>query len=197
MKSPLILYHGTNERCLEKILAEGIKPRGPKSGNWKGLAQSCSDLVYLTTTYAAYYAYSSCKRKADGKSAIVRVELNHEKANLYPDEEFLWHALGMQKRSEKLRSEDTNEARDEIKRMWKNINPKYLGYADWWKKSLEYLGTVATDFVPVENITGYVLEDDDLDFVMNCDPSIGPLNFAVCGESYREHLNSLKWRDVK
>ena len=52
---PVRLYHGTSRTCAERILVEGIKPRGEGKPNHEDMP-SAPDRVYLTTSYALTYA---------------------------------------------------------------------------------------------------------------------------------------------
>lgn len=191
----LTLYHGTTEKRLKKILAQGIKPRGKKwGGNWADNPfQSRFDLVYLTTCYAAYYASMACKNKSDGKGAILKIQIDERKIKLYPDEEFLWHALDLQKvYVEKLHAKESKEQVNKwCKEIFTGINPR--DYQKHWAQSLQFLGTVCASQIPTSAIVGYTLERDNLDFLMHCDPSISPMNFKFCSGMYVEHLESLKW----
>ena len=180
----ITIYHGTTKRALKKILKEGITPRGNRDGNWKDNMQSRPDLVYLTYCYGAYYA-SMARKKDKDEAVILKIKIDEKKMSLYPDDEFLIHAFNLMKDKPK---------RKEFLKIIKNINPK--DYKDLWRKSLDFLGTVSTDFIPLKNIVAYTEERDNLDFIMNCDPSISPLNYKICGGMYREHLDKLKWKDV-
>ena len=179
----ITVYHGTTERVLERILQEGIKPRRKKDGNWKGNLQSRSDLVYLTYCYGAYYASMACKK--NDKAVILKIELDENKIPLYPDEEFLVHAFDLMK---------GKPNRKTFLKIIKDINPKE--YKELWKKSLDFLGTVSTDFIAPEYIIAYTKQRNSLDFILHCDPSISPLNYKFCGQMYREHLEKLKWKKV-
>ena len=177
----MILYHGTNLRHFKKIKKEGLKPRGKNKGNWTyGQGQGNEELIYLTTCYAAYYAYASCTKDID-RAVILKIELPDD-YEFYPDEEFLSHAIV-----------DSNKDR-KYKKM-EDINA--LEYQKHWKESLRYMGTVAVKKIPLKYITAYCEESESLQFTRMCDPVISPLNYRICSESYKWALGRLSFKPLK
>ena len=63
-----------------------------------------------------------------------------------------------------------------------------------WQDSLNYVGTVSCDSIPVENIISYAVLDKKS--LYGCDPSISPLNFKICGNAYIYELNKLKYKKL-
>jgi len=66
----MLLYHGTSEAALKDILKEGIMPRtlkGQRSGNWRHTVTSNPKAVYLTDTYAAYFALVASEKAVDAR----------------------------------------------------------------------------------------------------------------------------------
>lgn len=191
----MLLYHGTNKRNLEKILREGIKPRGKEKGNWDE-APSRHDLVYLSNCYAPYYASAACKKKGD-VGVILKLEIDPKKVKLYPDEEFIFNCSELKSLAAKHGNapevmSSINPREFEIIRHLKT-KKKTVG----WEASLQYLGTVSADFVPVECIVGVYEEQTKIEFIMNCDPSISPMNYLYCGESYKQYLAGLPFKALK
>lgn len=186
------LYHGTTKRAFEQIKVEGIQPRGLSKSNWeKGIGKSRPDLVYLTSCYACYYASSACKRK-DDIPVILKVEIDPTKIKLYPDEEFLFQSV-----------RQSIDEPDKAVELYESIDPKdtsnYIsnktGKEVRWQDSLNYMGTVTASFIPVECIIGYA-EGTSIEFIMNCDPSVSPLNYRFCSEGYINYLESLEYAKV-
>lgn len=186
----LTLYHGTAKRHLKKILHQGLKPRGKGTSNWQGFGESRPDLVYLTDCYAAFYASMACKKKGD-QAVVLKLSIDPAKIRLYADEEFLFNLL---KGSVKM------STREDAIRIYNNLNPKNIPLSAkglTWVESLRFMGTVSCDAVPPNAIVGYALESDALDFISHCDPSISPMNYRILGEKYRQHLESLKYKEPK
>lgn len=162
------LYHGTNSENLKGILKEGIKPRNKKTkGNWEKIP-SREGFVYLSDTYAGYYAVCSIKNKVL-KPILIEVEVEAEK--LYPDEDFIGQIL--------------------IRKSGKNIfditnSVDIENYKDLWKESLEKLGNASfKGTIPVKNIRR-VKEIPSSLYLYFLDPSISLLNHYYCGQKYKE-----------
>lgn len=189
----MILYHGTTIKNLKRILREGIKPRKSKKSNWEGYGTSRSDLVYLSDCYAPFYAWSACKKTKD-KGVIIKLEIDPKKITLYPDEEFLFNVLGFK---EKAKQEGNKE------KIYQSINPTKYQFLEvngeakeGWRASLNYMGVVTAKFIPKECIVSYYVEKKKLEFILNCDPSISPLNYQICGQRYRDYLEKLEYTKV-
>ena len=178
----LVLYHGTSEKYLKKIIEEGLKPRGKRKSNWEeGIGKSRPDLVYLTNCYAAFYA-SHVSTKKD-KPVVLKIEIDTRDFIMYPDEEFVFRTLFGSGKG--LSHAEAVEAYNEI-------DPTEYSF---WREGLQFMGTVSTNFIPVENIVGYAI-GDGMEFLMNCDPSISPLNYRFMGGSYKAYLESLEYQPL-
>jgi hypothetical protein len=176
----MILYHGTTTKHLKSIIKNGLVPRGKGKGNYEGKVASRPDLVYLTTTYAAYYALCARTEDESEKPVVIKIELDVEGTYghpplLFPDEDFLYHAL-----SRKVPLEE--------------INP--WDYQEHWKKSIDYMGVVAIERVLPKQIMGYTILDVT-DIVRHCDPSVSPINYKFCGSMYRDYLESKDYSPLK
>ena len=122
------LYHGTSDRHLDSILANGLIPRGRRRTNWdKRTGASLNDLVYLTSDKAASYAANSLGTD-DDRCLIVEINPNCLDQNLFfPDEDYLalYHAPpGIKHRLQ--------WGRRRVYRM-----------QEQWKDSLEQMGNIA------------------------------------------------------
>ncbi|MFZ2226498.1 MAG: hypothetical protein WA064_03510 [Candidatus Moraniibacteriota bacterium] len=182
----LTLYHGTNSRNLEKILKEGIKPRGKHKSNWEsGIGISRNDLVYLTYCYACYFASASCKKKGD-VPVIIKLKIDTKNTELFPDEEFIFRAL-----------HKAGEGLDHKKAvmMYNKIDPRKYDGKKYWEASLKFMGTVCAEYIPVGSIVGYA-EGNSSEFMKNCDPSISPINYKIMSASYIDYLESLDYKQV-
>lgn len=186
------LYHGTSERFLPRIRREGLKPRGRKKGNWKA-HPSRPDCVYLTNSYAVFYANACAK----GREKLVVLEIDTDKLNTFafaPDEDFLEQANrgrdnisgGMTVRSKWYRDNLHNWAGFPLEDEHTKDGPATM--------SLKFLGN-CTYFgcIPPSAFTRIAVINMNPvpQFVLNSfDPSIVLMNYAICGPKYR---NSLKW----
>jgi hypothetical protein len=129
------LYHGTSLVAAKKGLSEGLQPRRltKHRGNWEN-APSSESVVYLTDSYAAYFAISAAKN--GNKAAVLEIDLDlfpsRAFKNLVPDEDAL---------------EQTGRGHDGIKgdmqertRYYRRRLPKFCG-SSYWQNSLRSLGT--------------------------------------------------------
>jgi hypothetical protein len=171
------VYHGTSDRMLSSILSRGLRPRGKTSdGNWKSYP-SRNDMVYLSTAYAPYFAWSAVDIKKDEKALLVEVDLDLLKVEkLYPDEDFIAQALAKQK----------NVSIDAVHG---KVRRTISGYRHHAHDSLHGLGNIAhRGIVPVSAITRCVTIDlnhqDSLAQVC-MDVSVSVLNYQILGAKYR------------
>ena len=187
---PLILYHGTSLSNLKKIIKQGIKPRYKRKSNWTELGVSKPNLVYLTNCYACYYASASLKKEGD-EGVIIKVRIDPKKTKLYLDEEFIYHFL---------RYNIINSRKEAIK-LYNSIDPKNINTViknkkriPTWQDSLNFMGTVSCDYVPIENIIGYSILDRP--GIYYCDPTINPLNYKIMSGIYINYLKKLKYKKL-
>jgi hypothetical protein len=174
------VYHGTNERTARRTLKHGIRPRGEsrKRGNWAHTVQSNPDMVYLTNSYASYFAISAT---TSGRPAVIEIELdNLDKERLFPDEDFIEQAL----RAKKLGTSSDPHART------KYVIEHIDNYQANWKLSLEKLGNVCyRGTIPASAITKIVAFDVKQNPHIALDmmnPTITLANYQYCGEKYRQ-----------
>lgn len=170
------LFHGTSTEHLDQILADGIQPRSVtgRPSNWEGDVPSRTDLVWLTTAYAVYYAVEAAGDDHDP----VLVEVDFAKLpDIFPDEDFL-----------------ANQTSDGTKESWNAeraaIDPREN--QAWWFDSLLRSGNVSTSFVSPDAIrshrvvpfkgNGMLLLDTGLDAIPT------DVNYPYCGEFYRHCL---------
>lgn len=180
---PTRLFHGTNAKFLPSILAEGLKPRREKDGNWDEY-ESRPDLVYLTTAYAAYFAMN-CTDPAEERVAIIEVDAAMLDADsLLPDEDFVSQVLHAQRHpiQPELSLADLHW-------MVREALEEYQHHA---LDSLRALGNVAYQgTVPAAAITRYCVFDPKEQAALAwaaCDPMITPMNYRFCGEKYRQMI---------
>jgi hypothetical protein len=172
------LYHGTSERYLDSILRHGIRPRGRrKKSNWDAYP-SRPDCVYLTNSYAAYFAERAAAKGE--KSLIVEVDVDEHDSRLLPDEDFIAQAMAKQ-------------LKVSIESVHRGIRDSLEGYAHHAMDSLTGLGNVCLKGT-VKSVTRYAIIDfsKQAELWQFClDPSISTLNYMFCGEKYRSVISWL------
>lgn len=171
------LYHGTNEKHLKAILAEGIKPRGKKPGNWKHTVKSRADAVYLSLGYAPYFAAQATPK---GRMAII--EIDTKKLNpwkLAPDEDCLAQADKSATRIPGL-MDRTAAYRERLQ--------DYTGENQWWASvnligNCCHLGEIEPDAITRVAVADIGKTPSLL--MACCDPSITITNWRLIGSKYR------------
>ncbi len=181
------LYHGTAARHLPDILANGLKPRGKGTGNWRHSVESCPDAVYLTNSYALHYAYSATK---PGEPMVV-LEVDTSKLNMWafaPDEDWL----------EQVTRKDAALAPIDkpMKYRTRWYRRRLPQFAQFWRESLEGLGNCTYHgTIPPSAITRVATVDmqtyADLVWVAGMDPTVSTLNYRICGPKYRNSMRRL------
>jgi hypothetical protein len=176
------LYHGTSDRYLDSILRHGIRPRGRrKKSNWDSYP-SRQDCVYLTNSYAAYFAEQSADRKKGERSLVVEVEIDESDSRLLPDEDFIAQAIA-------------TRLKVSIESVHRGVRDALEGYAHHALDSLTGLGNVCLKgTVKPESITRYAIVDfaKQQELWQFClDPSISLLNYKFCGDKYRSVIQWL------
>lgn len=174
------LYHGTSRTALDRILVDGIKPRGDTGKtNWKSTVDSNPDCVYLTEGYALHFALQAGKSLGD--LAIVEVDTNRlYTSNLLPDEDAI---------------EQSNRGKDSLPDTW-NMKKRtlyyrkcLLRYAGQHHVSIKALGTCChIGTIPVAAITRTATLDLNNNMAMRfaCDPTISLINYQIMGGFYRQ-----------
>lgn len=135
-------------------------------------------MVYLTNSYAPFFAIQGSKGKEN--ALILEVEVDED--SLYPDEDFIVQALAQQ----------SGRAIDEIHEEIKDSIEDYRHHA---LDSLEHLGNCShKGRLPETSVTRYCIIDtfSRPDLGMICmDPCISLLNYRFCGSRYRSIISWL------
>lgn len=168
------LYHGTSSRYLERILTEGLKPRGRRRSNWS--YKSHPEMVYLTDAFAPHFANVAASGKRDQCLILeVDVELLDE-GDLFPDEDLIGQALAH------------NEGWP-LEKAQRHALKHLYHWQDRWKVAMEHMGTVAhMGVIPPDAFTRYVLADTRArpHLGMLTDPAgVSPMVYKHMGEQYR------------
>jgi hypothetical protein len=170
------LYHGTNAETALRAVSEGLKPREltKHPGNWEEYPAR-ADLIYLTSAYAGHFAGAAAKDQLWGIVEVDVAKLN--KANLLPDEDFLEQTTRMDTGRDFDLRERTAHFRDSLE-----------DFQKFWETSLNTLGNLAyKGAIPPKAISRISTYDPKSNPILTwaCDPTITPINYAICGEMYR------------
>ncbi|MHC4783970.1 MAG: hypothetical protein ACYTE0_13125 [Planctomycetota bacterium] len=172
----MILYHGTSGANVEKILKEGIRPRGKRQGNWD--CESRSDSVYLTDLYAPYYGISSVDED-DSLGEIAVFEVDVDEVRLMPDEDFLEQGS---RKTDICPVEDIG-----ARTYW--FRDRLPNFAHHWKDSLAKLGTVAHlgEIVPerIIRVSTFLADKHPMVVCELGNPTITLMNHKMCGDRYK------------
>ena len=174
----MLLYHGTNEAAARKALIHGIRPRGRTGKNqWKHTVGSNPSVVYLTETYAGYFAGNAAR--GNQKWGIIEVDTDKLDLNLMrPDEDCLEQATRQQK--------DAIPG-DMIQRTMA-IRDRLDEFAHLWIKTLEMMGNCGyKGTIPVAAIRRIAIYDPKSNpmITLACsDPTITIMNHTFCRNKY-------------
>jgi hypothetical protein len=176
------LYHGTKSSIAHPAFEHGLAPRGMtgSKGNWPQCPSS-DHLVYMTSTYAGYFANVAVGNSADDW-AIVEVETDLLDPHfMMPDEDFLEQASRRQK-VPGLRAR-TMEGRTR----WFHNHIK--DFSDMWEKSVKHLGNASyMGVIPPEAITRVSSFDPKSNRYVAwafSDPQISLLNHYFMSKKYQ------------
>jgi hypothetical protein len=181
------LYHGTNTRILDTVRTHGILPRRNRKGNWSHTINSRKDAVYLTVSYAAYYAIASVPggRKNPHKPMIVEIDTDLLDENKFaPDEDTLEQA-NRERNPDDLPAHWTMKQRT----VWYRNRLHLYSRTEAWKASIElmgnccYLGEISA---PAAGRIAIIDPGKTPQLgMLAMDPSISLLNYHIMGRKYR------------
>lgn len=196
------LFHGTSSLLLGEIFTKGLLPSQAHPEKWNNGWSARPDLVYLTQYWAAYYAFFSPARMSEElqkrhTAVIIKVTVDPEQVELYPDEDFIRMCL-------------LNPATTELKALaeaefpdlttTKGIDPtdeRWKEHGINWEESLRTTGTVSSRGIGPESIGGFYempTEDSARPFV-NANGPLRPglVNALFYAESFRAALHELPY----
>ena len=177
------LYHGTNGAWLNNIVQRGLEPRGSlRRSNWKETVESNPKCVYLTDSYAPYFAFNACRGKAP-ECAVIEIDTDLlDEDDLYADEDAM-EQIG--------RGKDGVEGDMHQRTRWYRKHQFQMGLADGdsiWRYSLQCLGTCAhRGRIPARAITrtAYWPHHENVWLMFVWDPTISILNQGIMGARYK------------
>jgi len=175
------LYHGTTNKLRRDILREGIKPRALTGGKgqWEN-APSREGHVYLTTTYAPYFAVQAMTDIQKDKMLLIEVDSDRlEKRNLYPDEDFVEQFARMRDEYDKNKTMLERTAAVDVE-----------AERGRWHQSIRGLGNCShRGIIEPWQITRMAIVGLKHQFAVahaSIDPTISIHNHQYCGEKYRQ-----------
>ena len=199
------LYHGTSSENLKKIIKDkALKPRNlvrKSSGNWKKTLSSNPSMVYLTNCYAVSFGFSAAYQlasnnpnwKADDydNTFCCVLEIDVSPKNLYPDEDCLEQVTRQDNDwVEKFQTLNINDMEGRTKYFRDNQED----YKDYWKASLDNLGTVAHKGpIHINKIKRVSIIKNEIFFIS--DPTITLTNYRHLGERYKKECEELIWTE--
>ena len=177
------IYHGTTATIGRRAMKEGLRPRNlTGKSNWKHIVESNPSLIYLTTTYAPYYALQTVNKGEN--IAIIGIDTDLlDESKFRPDEDFIEQVTGIDK---------TNKAGIKgktVKQRTKYIRNHLDEFSDFWKPSIEHLGNCGFK----GNISQKAISKISVVDISKCQAMCGEAleavitlaNYSVCGKQYR------------
>ncbi len=186
----MILYHGTSEHIGRCALTEGLLPRRDhkQNTNWEHSIESNPDMIYLTQTYAGYFAANAVQIKSNDKNstkekwAIIEIDVTHREHRLYPDEDVL--AQAAKEPSTKITGFETMSL-IETTRFFRNHLTRYKSQ---WRNTLKLMGTVGyKGGLPpnaIKRVAIFDPKENPAIALQLTDPSITPLNHKLMNQKY-------------
>lgn len=181
------LYHGTTETIARAALERGLSPRADTgvASVWKEMP-SRDDMVYLSASYALYFAMAAVG--SDEKCGIVEVDTDlMESSLLHPDEDFLEQAT--RDRTDLAPSFLDMEGRT----AWYRDNLE--SFQPHWDLSIKGLGNCAYlgQIVPAEITRVAIFDPTKAPSIafMALDPMISLINYHFMSTKYRALMSWL------
>jgi len=178
------IYHGTSQVIARKSAYSGLAPRGSKrDSNWNEQFESNPDMVYLTTTYALYFA---CVATKQSNIAVIEIETDRlDKKKFYPDEDFICEVVRRQNTSFR-----TKEQEKKLHEYVRNNLDRFQGN---WSESLKILGNICyKGVIPAVAITRYatfdLAKDSGILAISMMDPVVCATNHEIFGKFYRQFI---------
>ena len=198
----MFLYHGTSEKVGRNALTEGLLPRCQHRlhTNWDHTIESNPDMIYLTKTYAGYFAANASQKKfcndnpIVAKWAIIEVDLTNREHRLYPDEDVL--AQAVKDPASKIKGFETMTLFEATRFFRDHIGT----YKYTWPDTLKFMGTVGYKGpIPPKAIKRVAIFDPDENpaiALQLMDPTITHLNHKLMCQKYETLTRWLMGDDI-
>lgn len=185
----ITLYHGTSTKYLQAIISSGLMPRYESESNWEN-APSRKDMVYLTNSYAPYFAQQSVPVGSEYQPVVFKVQLSDKICDkrLYPDEDYLEQIA--RNHPEGLPQEYLSM---DMKQRTEFFRERLEHYKIMYANSIQGLGTCAyKGVIPPKFITSYTILDADR-ILEYSDPTITLMNQRLLADKYQNACNQIIW----
>jgi hypothetical protein len=179
------LFHGTSGKYLESILKHGLLPRrfSKHKGNFAHTVQSDRNRVYLSDSYAPYFAWGTNGKDDDNNPVVIAVDTDRFDNLIMADEDAIEQVDRAQNKIKILDTKDIWRRTNKFRRLAPDL--EYSG-SFTYEDSLATLGTCAVaGTIDPKAILGYIkFQKGSLWRVW--DPTITLLNYAFMKDFYRE-----------
>lgn len=175
---PKYLYHGTSAKQLSSIRKHGLQPsKHTSNNNWENCPAN-PNAVYLTNSYAHYYA--SCAVKGNGDLAIVRIDTEKLDLALFCADEDPIAQVWVNKPDKNPKGLDliklTEEVRAEIEFFEAEVSMGLLG-------TCAYLGAIPPE--AIDSVVTMTMKANSELVWAGYDPTISIMNYRIIGHKYR------------
>ena len=188
------LYHGTSESVARVAIREGLWPRALTGGEslWERTVPSNSQLVYLTSSYPAYFAANASKEGE--RWAIIEVDTDLlDEDNLHPDEDAIEQSTRRVERTGFDELDAIPAGNMKERTIW--FRDHIILFQGMWKESLAALGTVGYyGVIPPEAITRVSFYDPKSSPGLSLalmDTMVSLLNFQFCQDRNKRMIEVL------
>lgn len=194
------LYHGTNERALDRILTDGaIKPRAmPQVPQTQPENFSSDQHVYLTDTYGHFYALRNADEDT-GRAVVIEIDIDDDDLALRADEDAIWQCHlthGIPLPLDVASTASTKQALSKLNTYldaYADLEQGVFGRQFTAEDSLTCLGTCSVrGFILTNRITriAFIDQHKARPYSWDIDPCINAFAFNLTGHWYRE---ALRW----
>ncbi len=185
-----MIFHGTDARCVDDILAHGLRPWNEfKEGtNWAA-APTRPRFVYLSEIYGLYYAQGAGDETSD--MALIEIDDSElDQSKIYPDEDFIAQLFWDAKALGEVIPADLAQI-DSVASLTAKIDPT-LFQAMTSTCRLHFGNVSYKESIPPAAIRRHVVvpyKGNSVLYALCRDPALSVINALLVGERYRSLCN--------